>query len=145
MVFTQLADGLLLSSLGLHCCWWVTSGRFLRCCRSSAQFHISNAAVRSCCWLGPCWIQKPGVGVDLCYLCWFLLAQIMGSILLHLPLGFHLSACFGPKSWDDIIQISGETLLCAPPLIAICRPYLEPARFARQNLSVEMQFHVAQI
>ena len=32
-----------------------------------------------------------------------------------------------------------------PPLIAICCPYLEPARFAWQNLSVEMQFHVAQI
>ena len=41
---------------------------------------------------------------------------------------------------------SGETLLCAaPPLIAICRPYLEPARFARQNLSVEIPFHLPQI
>ena len=42
--------------------------------------------------------------------------------------------------------VSGETLLCAaPPLIAICRPYLEPARFARQNLSVEIPFYLAQI
>ena len=41
---------------------------------------------------------------------------------------------------------SGETLLCAaPPLIAICRPYMEPARFARQNFSVEIPFYLAQI
>ena len=32
-----------------------------------------------------------------------------------------------------------------PPLIAICRPYPEPARFARQNLSVEIPFYLAQI
>ena len=44
------------------------------------------------------------------------------------------------------LSCSGETLLCAaPPLIAICRPYLEPARFARQNLSVEIPFYLAQI
>ena len=35
--------------------------------------------------------------------------------------------------------------LCRPPLIAICRPYLEPARFARQNLSVGIPFCLAQI
>ena len=32
-----------------------------------------------------------------------------------------------------------------PALIAICRPYLEPARFARQYLSVKMPFNLAQI
>ena len=31
--------------------------------------------------------------------------------------------------------MSGETL------IAICHPYLEPARFAPQNLSVDIPFH----
>ena len=48
----------------------------------------------------------------------------------------------------DTHECSGETLLCAappPPLIAICCPYLEPARFARQNLSVEIPFYLAQI
>ena len=47
----------------------------------------------------------------------------------------------------NIVSNSGETLLCAapPPLIAICRPYLEPARFARQNLSVEIPSYLAQI
>ena len=42
---------------------------------------------------------------------------------------------------------SGKTLLCAapPPLIAICRPYLEPARFAHQSLSVEIPFYSVQI
>ena len=47
---------------------------------------------------------------------------------------------------ERMVPASGETLLCAaPPLIAICRPYLEPARFARQNLSVETPFYLAQI
>ena len=41
---------------------------------------------------------------------------------------------------------SGEKLRCAtpPPLIAICRPYLEPTRFARLNFSVEITFYLAQ-
>ena len=39
---------------------------------------------------------------------------------------------------------SGERLVCAPPppRIEICRPYLELARFARQNLSVEIPFYL---
>ena len=40
------------------------------------------------------------------------------------------------------ILISGKTLLCATlPLIAICRPYLEPTHLARQNLSVRKPLH----
>ena len=48
--------------------------------------------------------------------------------------------------WREGLGHSGETLLCAPPrLIAICCPYLEPARFARQNLYGKIPFYLAQI
>ena len=43
------------------------------------------------------------------------------------------------------LQAVAKHYFVQPPLIANCRPYLEPDRFARQNLSVEMPFHLAQI
>ena len=42
-------------------------------------------------------------------------------------------------------MVSGVTLLCAAPLLfEICRPYPEPARFARRNLSVAWSYSYSQ-
>jgi len=43
--------------------------------------------------------------------------------------------------WHTVVRTSGVTLLCAAPLLfEICRPYPEPARFARRILSVAWSY-----
>ena len=52
---------------------------------------------------------------------------------------FHFSNFkFGFNHANQTLSQWRSVTLCRPPLIAICRPYPEPARFARQNLSVEI-------
>ena len=56
----------------------------------------------------------------------------------------HLEYCV--QLWNPAAEQWRNVTMCRPPpLIAICRPYLEPARFARRNLSLEIPFYLAQI
>ena len=48
------------------------------------------------------------------------------------------------KNWAGARSVA-KRYIVLPPLIAICHPYLKPARLARHNLSVELPFYLAQI
>ena len=63
----------------------------------------------------------------------------------HTNASKHMPPPVSAAPLSSLTPVANHYFVPPPPLIAICRPYLEPARFTCQNFSVKLPFYLAQI